>query len=372
MTNQQPLSVPGAPNMEQGSGIELARCVLPAGDLDATVRFFIDILGFRLDGIMPADDPRVAQLSGYGLQLVLDASCQGHAGVLRLGTTLDDGREPVVAPNGTRIEFEPAVLPMQMPPLQSRLGVLHDDGAPGAWKTGRAGMQYRDLIPDRQGGRFIASHIRIPDGGPVGDHVHHHAIQLQLIYCRRGWVRLAYEDQGEPFVMRAGDCVLQPPHIRHRVLESSDGLEVIEISSPAEHMTLLDHQLTLPTGRHLPQRDYAGQRFVFHQASQARWNDDADSGLTCRDLGITTATHGQATARVMQRAAGRAAPTRTTRQDQAFAFSFLLEGSMRLQVAARPPVMLTAGDAFVIPAGIEQTFADCSTDWAILQLFARA
>ena len=43
-----------------------------------------------------------------------------------------------------------------------------------AWSTGRAGMLYRDLVPDRQGGRFIASHIRLADGGPVPDHVHFH------------------------------------------------------------------------------------------------------------------------------------------------------------------------------------------------------
>ena len=41
---------------------------------------------------------------------------------------------------------------------------------------------------------------------------------------------MVYEDQGEPFIMREGDCVLQPPQIRHRVLESSGPLEVIEVS----------------------------------------------------------------------------------------------------------------------------------------------
>ena len=88
---------------------------------------------------------------------------------------------------------------------------------------GRAGMLYRDLIPSRLGGRYIASHITIPDGGPVADWVHFHRIALQMIFVRRGWVRVVYEDQGEPFVMNAGDMVLQPPEIRHRVLESSPG-----------------------------------------------------------------------------------------------------------------------------------------------------
>src|SRR5206468_11860225 len=33
------------------------------------------------------------------------------------------------------------------------------------WITGRAGMEYRDLIPGRLGGKVIASHIRLTTGG---------------------------------------------------------------------------------------------------------------------------------------------------------------------------------------------------------------
>lgn len=79
------------------------------------------------------------------------------------------------------------------------------------------------------------------------DYVHFHKVRFQMIYCYKGWVRVVYEDQGPPLVMRAGDCVLQPPRIRHRVLESSPGLEVIEIGCPAEHETFADHDLQLPT-----------------------------------------------------------------------------------------------------------------------------
>ena len=69
-------------------------------------------------------------------------------------------------------------------------------------------MLYRDLIPSRLGGRYIASHISIPGGGPVADWVHYHRVALQMIFVRRGWVRVVYEDQGEPFVMNEGDLVL--------------------------------------------------------------------------------------------------------------------------------------------------------------------
>src|SRR5215813_7726164 len=129
----------------------------------------------------------------------------------------------------------------------SRLNATED-----AWYVGRAGMQYRDLIPGRLGGRFIASHIRILDGGETSDYVHFHKILFQMIYCKAGWVRVVYEDQGPAFVLEAGDVVLQPPEIRHRVLESSPGLEVIEIACPAVHETFVDHDLKLPNAQIRP------------------------------------------------------------------------------------------------------------------------
>ena len=136
-------------------------------------------------------------------------------------------------------------LPDGLPPFAPEF-VLTRAGAIAG--QGRAGMLYRDLIPGRLGGRYIASHITIPDGGPVADWVHYHRVALQMIFVRRGWVRVVYEDQGEPFVMHEGDLVLQPPEIRHRVLESSPGLEVVEISAPALHETFADHELELPNG----------------------------------------------------------------------------------------------------------------------------
>ena len=58
-------------------------------------------------------------------------------------------------------------------------------------------MHYRDLVPSRLGGAMIASHIRIPDGGPVPDMVHFHKVGFQLIFCVKGWVDVVYEDQGD-------------------------------------------------------------------------------------------------------------------------------------------------------------------------------
>src|SRR5204863_8697131 len=163
---------------------------------------------------------------------------------------------------------------------------------------GRAGMLYRDLIPDRFGGRYIASHISIPEGGPVADWVHFHRIAFQLIAVRRGWVRVVYQDQGDPFVMHAGDMVLQPPGIRHRVLESSAGLEVVEISCPASHETFADYDMVLPNGEADPGRLYGGQHFLHHAAAAAPWTPC--HGAEAQETGVSEASGGLAEARIVR------------------------------------------------------------------------
>jgi quercetin dioxygenase-like cupin family protein len=168
--------------------------------------------------------------------------------------------------------------------------------ADARWEVGRAEMLYRDLVPERDGGRLIASHIKIPQGGPVADWVHFHTVGFQIIYCWRGWVRVVYEDQGAPFVLESGDAVLQPPRIRHQVLECSPGLEVIEVASPAEHATAADPDLALPTAARRPERVFDGQRFVHHRAAGAPRREDG--ALAVRDLGIGAATGGLVAARV--------------------------------------------------------------------------
>lgn len=242
---------------------------LQCADLDASVAEH-EALGFRIETVLPADAPEVIEMS---------------RGITRV-----------------RLVREAT------PPARD-----------GDWHRGRAGMEYRDLIPDRVGGRVIASHIRIRDGGPVADYVHFHAIGFQIIYVRTGWVRLVYEDQGAAFVMYAGDCVVQPPRIRHRVLEASAGLEVIEVASPARHATFADHELVLPTERLAPDRDFGGQRFSLHRAERG----------PVEDLGVAAATRGVLAARVLR---GGLTPVA-----RGLRFGFVLAGP-------------GAGDAFVAPA----------------------
>jgi len=228
----------------------------------------------------------------------------------------------------------------------SRLNSTND-----AWYVGRAGMEYRDLIPGRLGGRFIASHIRIPDGGETQDYVHYHKARFQMIYCKSGWARLVYEDQGPPFALEAGDCVLQPPEIRHRVLESSAGLEVIEVACPAEYETRADHELPLPTRDVLPERLFGGQRFVRHRAREASWGPWRLDGFESRDTGVAAATNGLASARIVK------AKSTVTAIDHGHAgdllFLFILHGEIRIDSGWQGNHQLLAGDSCVIPAGMD-------------------
>lgn len=148
------------------------------GDFEATTSFFAE-QGFRLTMLMPADDPRIADLEGFGLSLRLDTSLPPGPLTIRVPVVEVQDEASIVAPNGVILEFVEERPEPELPALAPSFVLSRRDGA--EWTIGRAGMGYRDLIPDRQGGRFIASHIHIPDGGPVPDYVHHHRIRFQLL-----------------------------------------------------------------------------------------------------------------------------------------------------------------------------------------------
>jgi quercetin dioxygenase-like cupin family protein len=256
--------------------------------------------GFRVDAIYPADDPSTALMSREGRSV--------------RATTRPGSERPSAA------------LPHFVPEF-----VFTPAGAsPG---QGRAGMFYRDLIPSRLGGRYIASHITIPEGGPVSDWVHYHHVALQVIMVVKGWVRVVYEDQGEPFVMEAGDLVLQPPGIRHRVLESSPGLEVVEISAPAVHETWADHRLELPNVQGAEARPFGRQRFLRHIAAERQ------------EAGLAEATGGIADMRTISVGPGETLDVPS--HDGELVFGFVVEGSGVLRRGEE--YELGAADAFVTP-----------------------
>ncbi len=342
--------------------------LLPSDSLQDDMNFFLRVLGMRLDMICPADNPRVAVLSGHGLRLRLEVGAALSPGALRLlvpePDSLAGGARELRAPNGTRIEIAPLDPPLVVPPTEHAFVVRRlRDRAP--WVVGRAGMHYRDLVPSRLGGAMIASHIRIPDGGPVPDMVHYHKVGFQLIFCYRGWVDVLYEDQGGVRRLNAGDCFIQPPEIRHRVVEASEGIEVIEIGVPAEHVTEIDHDMTLPTGRVNPEREWQGQRFVHNLAAGARWEPFRIPGLVARDTTIRENTRGVASVMVVRRGTGEV-PWAVHEGD--ILFGFVMEGAATLEGRGQSPAELSPGDAFVIPPGMASRLSRISDDFEMLEV----
>ncbi len=340
---------------------------LPTTDLRADLPFFGKVLGMRMDMIYPADNPSVAVFSGHGLRVRLMEGLDDAPGLLRILT--DDagfagGERSLTAPGGTRVEVDDLNPPLVLPPTEHAFVVRRlADQAP--WVIGRAGMQYRDLVPSRLGGAIIASHIRIPDGGPVPDMVHFHKIGFQLIFCIRGWVDVLYEDQGGLLRLTAGDCFIQPPEIRHRVMEASDGIEVIEIGVPAEHVTEIDHEMTLPTPHLRPEREWQGQRFVHNLGRDGVWEPFRLPGYMARDTTINANTTGVAGVQVVRRGAG--APV-WAQHDADILFGFVMAGGLTLEGDGKEPFALTAGDAFVIPPGLRTRWADPTEDVEILEV----
>jgi quercetin dioxygenase-like cupin family protein len=189
-----------------------------------------------------------------------------------------------------------------------------------------------------------------------------------MIYVYKGWVRLVYEDQGQPFVLHAGDCVLQPPLIRHRVLESSPGLEVVELACPAVHDTYIDHNMELPTDSEQFDRIYGGQRFVKYIATEdkTQWQLWRLPGFEFRDIGIDAATQGLAGVKII-RSNGDIQP-QACQHNAEFVFVFVLTGQLSFHIDGQMIENLTDGDAFVLPENLSYTFTDWSNDLRLLEV----
>ena len=341
---------------------------LPTQDLRADLPFYTKVLKMRLDTIYPADNPEVAVLSGHGLRLRIQKDAPEAPGMLRILTDdpdgFADGKRTLTAPNGTLVEIDELNPPLVMPATEHAFVVRRlADQAP--WVIGRAGMHYRDLVPSRLGGAIIASHIRIPDGGPVPDMVHFHKVGFQLIFCIKGWVDVVYEDQGPSIRLNAGDCFIQPPEIRHRVLHASDGIEVIEIGVPADHVTEIDHEMTLPTPHLRTTREWQGQRFVHNVGAKGVWSPHRLPGFQARDTTINAGTKGVAGVLVVRPAGG---PPAWNTHAGDILFSFVMAGEMTLEGQGKDPYRLSPGDAFVIPPGMATRYLDPSDDLELLEV----
>jgi hypothetical protein len=112
---------------------------------------------------------------------------------------------------------------------------------PDAFEQGlRRYAQYRDLGIVGATSGMVRAHVikMIPPCDPAEvSKRHFHDVEFQMIYVLKGWIKGEYEGAGV-VTMREGSCWLQPPKIKHAVLDYSDDCELLEIIMPADFATV--------------------------------------------------------------------------------------------------------------------------------------
>ena len=104
----------------------------------------------------------------------------------------------------------------------------------------RSYAKYRDLgVAAATSGLARAHVIRFvpPFRADVVAIPHYHDVEFQFIYVLKGWLRSEFEGQGT-ITMRQGSAWIQPPRIRHTVIDYSDDCEVLEVILPADFETV--------------------------------------------------------------------------------------------------------------------------------------
>lgn len=104
----------------------------------------------------------------------------------------------------------------------------------------RSYAEYRDLDLAKATSGLVQAHVirMVPPCDPkVVSKWHYHDVNLQFIYVLHGWIKGEFEGQGV-HTMTKGTCWLQPPKIRHRVLDYSPDCELLEVVLPAKFDTV--------------------------------------------------------------------------------------------------------------------------------------
>lgn len=103
----------------------------------------------------------------------------------------------------------------------------------------RSYAKYRDLGMSKATNGLLQAHVirLLPPCDPkVVSKRHYHDVDLQMIYVLKGWIKGEYD--GQVVTMREGAAWLQPPRIKHTVLDYSDDCELLEMIVPADFKTV--------------------------------------------------------------------------------------------------------------------------------------
>jgi mannose-6-phosphate isomerase-like protein (cupin superfamily) len=110
--------------------------------------------------------------------------------------------------------------------------------APDFVKGRRDFFKYRDLGVTKASNGWMRAQVTSAITGmtePTG--WHYHVCEGQFVYTLKGWVELEFED-GTSCRLQAGDSVFIPGGMRHQEISTSDDLEILEVSVPADMGTV--------------------------------------------------------------------------------------------------------------------------------------
>ncbi|HMD66257.1 MAG TPA: cupin domain-containing protein [Stellaceae bacterium] len=110
-------------------------------------------------------------------------------------------------------------------------------------------FKYRDLGVGKATDGWMRAQVTSAVTGmtePTG--WHYHVCEGQFVYTLKGWVELEFED-GTHCRLEAGDSVFIPGGLRHQENRTSDDLEILEVSVPADMGTVpVDPPTVRPNG----------------------------------------------------------------------------------------------------------------------------
>jgi quercetin dioxygenase-like cupin family protein len=99
-------------------------------------------------------------------------------------------------------------------------------------------FKYRDLgVTDATSGKMRAQVMSAIRGMTEPTGWHYHVCDGQFVYALKGWVELEFET-GERLHLAAGESLFIPGGMRHNEISTSDDLEILEVSVPAEMGTV--------------------------------------------------------------------------------------------------------------------------------------
>jgi Cupin domain len=129
--------------------------------------------------------------------------------------------------------------PAKRPPRKQTFVASHH--SPDAFEAGlRRYAHYRDLGIAAATNGLARAHVikMIPPCDPAEvSKRHYHDVEFQMVYVLKGWIKGEYDGAGV-VTMHEGSCWLQPPKIKHSVLDYSDDCELLEIILPADFETV--------------------------------------------------------------------------------------------------------------------------------------